>query len=587
MTVRVTHARISGIPNDPALPDEVGGEDWDAAHVVEGLGTAAEADAADFLPATAVSTFGASLVDDADAATARSTLGLAAVAATGAYSDLTGKPSLGTAAAANTGTSSGNVPVLDGSGKLDTSILPSLAIAEVNVVASQSAMLALTAQRGDLAIRTDLNKTFALSTDSPSTLADWKELLTPTDAVLSVAGLTGAISASALKTALSLNPGTDVQAYDAELAALAGLVSAANKLPYFTGSGTAALADLTAAGRALIDDADAAAQRTTLGLGTAATAASTDFAPAAGSTSIVTLGTVVTGTWNGTTIAIANGGTGSTTAAGARTALGLAIGTDVQAYNTNLGAIAGGTWTGAASITTLGTIATGTWQGTAVAVAYGGTGAATASAARTNLGLAIGTNVQAYSATLDAVAAGTYTGATSITTLGTIATGTWSATAIGATKGGTGLTSYTTGDLLYGSASNVLSKLGIGSTNQVLTVSGGVPTWSYSSLPQNPQSAAYTCVLSDAGGHLLHPSADTTARTFTIPANSSVAYPIGTAITFVNQNGAGTLTIAITTDTMRLAGAGTTGSRTLAANGIATALKIASTEWIISGTGLT
>lgn len=106
-------------------------------------------------------------------------------------------------------------------------------------------------------------------------------------------------------------------------------------------------------------------------------------------------------------------------------------------------------------------------------------------------------------------------------------------------------------------------------------------------VPQNSQSAAYTLVLADAGKHILHPSADTTARTFTLPANSSVAYPIGTAVTFVNQNGAGVVTIAITTDTMRLAGAGTTGSRTLAANGIATALKLTATEWIISGTGLT
>ena len=106
-------------------------------------------------------------------------------------------------------------------------------------------------------------------------------------------------------------------------------------------------------------------------------------------------------------------------------------------------------------------------------------------------------------------------------------------------------------------------------------------------IPQNSQSTAYTLVLSDAGKHILHPSADTTSRTFTIPANSSVAFPIGTAVTFVNQNGAGTLTIPITTDTMRLAGAGTTGSRTLAANGIATALKVTSTEWIISGTNLT
>lgn len=106
-------------------------------------------------------------------------------------------------------------------------------------------------------------------------------------------------------------------------------------------------------------------------------------------------------------------------------------------------------------------------------------------------------------------------------------------------------------------------------------------------IPQNSQSTAYTLVLADANKHLLHPSADTTARIFTIPANSSVAFPIGTAVTFVNQNAAGIITIAITTDTMRLAGAGTTGSRSLAANGIATAIKITSTEWLISGTGLT
>lgn len=107
------------------------------------------------------------------------------------------------------------------------------------------------------------------------------------------------------------------------------------------------------------------------------------------------------------------------------------------------------------------------------------------------------------------------------------------------------------------------------------------------SIPQNSQSANYVLQLSDANKHLLHPSADVTARTFTIPANSAIPFKIGTPVTFINQNGAGAITIAITTDTMRLAGAGTTGSRTLAANGIATALKISATEWIISGTGLT
>ncbi len=82
---------------------------------------------------------------------------------------------------------------LDGTGKVPTHHLPALAIAETFVVASQAAMLALTAQTGDIAVRTDLNKSFILTTSPASTLANWQELLTPTDAVLSVDGNTGAI----------------------------------------------------------------------------------------------------------------------------------------------------------------------------------------------------------------------------------------------------------------------------------------------------------------------------------------------------------------------------------------------------------
>jgi len=212
----------------------------------------------------------------------------------------------------------------------------------------------------------------------------------------------------------------------------------------------------------------------------------------------------------------------------------------------------------------------------------------------------------------------------SLTSVGTINSGTWHGTKISEAYGGTNQNAYTTGDILYSSASNTHSKLGIGSTNAVLTVTGGIPAWStgllsissgktltvsnsitfagtdnttmtfpgasasvgHLNVPQNSQSTAYTCVLADAGKHILHPSSDANARTFTIPANASVAYPIGTTISFVNMT-TQVLTIAITTDTMYLAGTGTTGSRSLARYGSATAMKIDTTTWLISGVGLT
>jgi Phage tail repeat like len=121
------------------------------------------------------------------------------------------------------------------------------------------------------------------------------------------------------------------------------------------------------------------------------------------------------------------------------------------------------------------------------------------------------------------------------------------------------------------------------STN-VLSI-GGIEV-GYKNIPQNIQAASYTCVLADASKHIFHANGAGASDTYTIPANSSVAYPIGTEITFINMDG-NAVSIAITTDAMYLAGTGTTGTRTLAQYGVARAIKIDTTAWLISGTGLT
>ena len=100
---------------------------------------------------------------------------------------------LGTAAKVDTGTAKGNVPVLGTEGKLDESVLPALAITDTFEVDSETAMLALKAQKGDVAVRSDINKSFILKQAPASEIGNWVELRTPTDTVLSVNGKTGAV----------------------------------------------------------------------------------------------------------------------------------------------------------------------------------------------------------------------------------------------------------------------------------------------------------------------------------------------------------------------------------------------------------
>lgn len=138
-------------------------------------------------------------------------------------------------------------------------------------------------------------------------------------------------------------------------------------------------------------------------------------------------------------------------------------------------------YVGQSSITTLGTIGTGIWQGTAISDTYISSAATwnakVGSVTGTTNRITIGGTSTAPTVDIHA----SYIGQSSITTLGTITTGTWNGTAIGAIYGGTGLTSYTTGDLIYASATNILSKLAAGTNGYVLTMVSGVPAWAVAS----------------------------------------------------------------------------------------------------------
>jgi len=183
-----------------------------------------------------------------------------------------------------------------------------------------------------------------------------------------------------------------------------------------------------------------------------------------------------------------------------------------------------------------------------IPVTLGGTGAVSAAAARVNLGLAIGVDVQAYSANLTAWSAKTAP----------------SGTVVGTTDAQT-LTdkTFSTGNTL--DAGTALSDTG--------TISASSP--GFRGTPQVSASTR-TLELTDAGKQLA------LTGTCTIPANGSVAFPVGTAV-IVYNNSASSISIAITTDTLRLAGTSSTGTRTLAQRGLATLVKVASTEWVVSG----
>ena len=108
-------------------------------------------------------------------------------------------------------------------------------------------------------------------------------------------------------------------------------------------------------------------------------------------------------------------------------------------------------------------------------------------------------------------------------------------------------------------------------------------TAGYLDVPQSLKTANYQLVLADRGKSVVM---NGTSLTLTVPANGTVAFPIGTAIVVININ-ATSLSVAITTDTMTLVNTTTTGTRTLAQNAMATLVKVGATSWIIAGLGVT
>ena len=562
---------------------------------------------------TTLTTFGRSLIDDSDALTARSTLGLIIGTDVQAY-DAELAALAGLTSAADT------FPYFTGTSSASTTALTSFA----------------------------------------------RTLLDDADA-------------STARTTLGLVIGTDVQAYDADLLAIAGLTSAADKLPYFTGSGTASLADFTTAGRALVDDADASAQRTTLGLviGTDVQAYDAELAALAGLTSAADALPYFTGTGTAGTTTLTTFGRSlidDADASAAQTTLGLVIGTNVQAYDSTYakttdklsvfaattsaelaGVISDETGSGVLVFGTSPAITTSLTTSSASfdlinanATTVNFAGAATtltigASTATINLGG--GTTGATVNIKGNLTVEGTTTTINSTTIsvddknieLGSVAT----PTDVTADGGGITLRGTTdktlnwvdatdawtssehlniaSGKAYYINGTSVLNEttLGTGITASSLTSFGATPTiaspvltlstttsttegriawdstadkiivgdgstareFASSTLITNTQAGAYTLVLTDKDKIIEMSS--TSSPQLTVPTNTTAAFPIGTQIMILQTGASGNVTLAGADGTVTVNG--TPGLKLRAQWSAVTLIKRATNTWVVTG----
>jgi hypothetical protein len=363
------------------------------------------------------------------------------------------------------------------------------------------------------------------------------------------------------------------QPLDSELTAIAGLTSAADRLPYFTGSGTAALATFTSFGRSLVDDADAAAARTTLGLGTMATQPSTNYALLSGAN--------FTGS-----ITIANAGNtsielGRVDGVASSSFIDFHSGATATDFDVRVIATGGSGSNGGGTLTI-----TANTLNTSADFNINGSNIATSTSTFNLLDINVTTlNFAGATTTANIGYDGTASSTTNIST-GTVGTSQTKTLNLGTGGSSGGVANinigYSAGTTTINSSTTTISGA-LDATPKTPPNAGSASKIGYVGIPQVSTATGINITATHAGDHIYTTA---TGQTHTLPANSSVPLEIGTTIVFINAASV-TTSIAITSDTLILAGAGTTGTRTLAPHGMATCVKITSTSWIISGNGLT